>query len=119
MKPKYSFLGVLTGRNVIDTSSASFLADILGSGVSGGRSKYYTKEDYEKLKSIVSKRIEEITWDDVRELKRIIELIEREVYETGNVELTDTVVRVKFITAMYEGYLLVKTHGRGEGEVKG
>jgi uncharacterized coiled-coil protein SlyX len=114
-----SLLGVLTGRNLIDIPSASFLASILSFGVSGGRSKYYTQEEYEKLRSILSKKMEEITWDDVRELKRIIELIEREVYEEHKIDLVDTLMRVKFITAMYEGYLFVKTHGRREGEVKG
>ncbi len=108
-----SLLGVLTGRNLIDMSSAGFLASILSFGVSGGRSRYYTQEEYEKLKSILSKGMEEITWDDVRELKRIIGLIEKEIYELGNVELTNTLVRVKFITAMYEGYLFVKTGKRG------
>jgi hypothetical protein len=114
-----SLLGVLTGRNLIDIPSAGFLASILSFGVSGGRSKYYTQEEYEKLRSILSKKMEEITWDDVRELKRIIGLIEREVYEEHKIDLVDTLMRVKFITAMYEGYLFVKTHGRREGEVKG
>jgi chromosome segregation ATPase len=114
-----SLLGVLTGRNLIDIPSANFLASILSFGVGGGRSKYYTQEEYEKLRSILSKKMEEITWDDVRELKRIIGLIEREVYEEHKIDLVDTLMRVKFITAMYEGYLFVKTHGRREGEVKG
>jgi DNA-binding transcriptional MerR regulator len=114
-----SLLGVLTGRNLIDVPSAGFLASILSFGVGGGRSKYYTQEEYEKLRSILSKKMEEITWDDVRELKRIIGLIEREVYEEHKIDLVDTLMRVKFITAMYEGYLFVKTHGRREGEVKG
>jgi hypothetical protein len=114
-----SLLGVLTGRNLIDVPSAGFLASILSFGVSGGRSKYYTQEEYEKLRSILSKKMEEITWDDVRELKRIIGLIERGVYEEHKIDLVDTLMRVKFITAMYEGYLFVKTHGRREGEVKG
>jgi U3 small nucleolar ribonucleoprotein component len=114
-----SLLGVLTGRNLIDIPSAGFLASILSFGVGGGRSKYYTQEEYEKLRSILSKKMEEITWDDVRELKRIIGLIEREVYEEHKIDLVDTLMRVKFITAMYEGYLFVKTHGRREGEVKG
>jgi uncharacterized coiled-coil protein SlyX len=114
-----SLLGVLTGRNLIDIPSASFLASILSFGVGGGRSKYYTQEEYEKLRSILSKKMEEITWDDVRELKRIIGLIEREVYEEHKIDLVDTLMRVKFITAMYEGYLFVKTHGKREGEAKG
>jgi len=114
-----SLLGVLTGRNLIDIPSAGFLASILSFGVGDGRSKYYTQEEYEKLRSILSKKMEEITWDDVRELKRIIGLIEREVYEEHKIDLVDTLMRVKFITAMYEGYLFVKTHGRREGEVKG
>lgn len=114
-----SLLGVLTGRNLIDVPSAGFLASILSFGVGGGRSKYYTQEEYEKLRSILSKKMEEITWDDVRELKRIIGLIEREVYEEHKIDLVDTLMRVKFITAMYEGYLFVKTHSRREGEVKG
>jgi chromosome segregation ATPase len=114
-----SLLGVLTGRNLIDIPSANFLASILSFGVGGGRSKYYTQEEYEKLRSILSKKMEEITWDDVRELKRIIGLIEREVYEEHKIDLVDTLMRVKFITAMYEGYLFVKTHGRREGEAKG
>lgn len=114
-----SLLGVLTGRNLIDIPSAGFLASILSFGVGGGRSKYYTQEEYEKLRTILSKKMEEITWDDVRELKRIIGLIEREVYEEHEIDLVDTLMRVKFITAMYEGYLFVKTHGRREGEVKG
>lgn len=114
-----SLLGVLTGRNLIDVPSAGFLASILSFGVGGGRSKYYTQEEYEKLRSILSKKMEEITWDDVRELKRIIGLIEKEVYEEHKIDLVDTLMRVKFITAMYEGYLFVKTHGRREGEAKG
>jgi U3 small nucleolar ribonucleoprotein component len=114
-----SLLGVLTGRNLIDIPSAGFLASILSFGVGGGRSKYYTQEEYEKLRSILSKKMEEITWDDVRELKRIIGLIEREVYEEHKIDLVDTLMRVKFITAMYEGYLFVKTHSGREGEVKG
>jgi U3 small nucleolar ribonucleoprotein component len=114
-----SLLGVLTGRNLIDVPSAGFLASILSFGVGGGRSKYYTQEEYEKLRSILSKKMEEITWDDVRELKRIIGLIEREVYEEHKIDLVDTLMRVKFITAMYEGYLFVKTHGKREGEAKG
>jgi hypothetical protein len=114
-----SLLGVLTGRNLIDVPSAGFLASILSFGVGGGRSKYYTQEEYEKLRSILSKKMEEITWDDVRELKRIIGLIEKEVYEEHKIDLVDTLMRVKFITAMYEGYLFVKTHGSREGEVKG
>jgi uncharacterized coiled-coil protein SlyX len=114
-----SLLGVLTGRNLIDIPSASFLASILSFGVGGGRSKYYTQEEYERLRSILSKKMEEITWDDVRELKRIIGLIEREVYEEHKIDLVDTLMRVKFITAMYEGYLFVKTHGKREGEAKG
>jgi hypothetical protein len=114
-----SLLGVLTGRNLIDVPSAGFLASILSLGVGGGRSKYYTQEEYEKLRSILSKKMEEITWDDVRELKRIIGLIEKEVYEEHKIDLVDTLMRVKFITAMYEGYLFVKTHGKREGEAKG
>lgn len=114
-----SLLGVLTGRNLIDIPSAGFLASILSFGVGGGRSKYYTQEEYEKLRSILSKKMEEITWDDVRELKRIIGLIEREVYEEHKIDLVDTLMRVKFITAMYEGYLFAKTHGKREGEAKG
>jgi uncharacterized coiled-coil protein SlyX len=114
-----SLLGVLTGRNLIDVPSAGFLASILSFGVGGVRSKYYTQEEYERLRSILSKKMEEITWDDVRELKRIIGLIEREVYEEHKIDLVDTLMRVKFITAMYEGYLFVKTHGRREGEAKG
>jgi hypothetical protein len=109
-----SLLGVLTGRNLIDVPSAGFLASILSFGV-----RYYTQEAYERLRSILSKKMEEITWDDVMELKRIIGFIEKEVYDEHKIDLVDTLMRVKFITAMYEGYLFAKTHGRREGEAKG
>lgn len=72
-----SLIGVLSARNIIDVNSATFLTSILRSGVRSGQSKYYKREDYEKVMAITSKRIDEITHEDVEELKRIIGLIRK------------------------------------------
>lgn len=71
------------------------------------RTKYYTKEDEEKLRYLITvKPYEEYTWDDVRTLREIADHMIKEFRETGREELLDYVYKLLFFTWIAERHLI-------------
>ncbi len=71
------------------------------------RTKYYTKEDKEKLRYLITvKPYEEYTWDDIKTLREIADHMIREFRETDREELLDYAYKLLLFTWIAEGHLI-------------
>ena len=99
-------IDVLAIKNVITQSEATALRGYL-SMIPIARTKYYTKEDEEKLRYLITvKPYEEYTWDDIRTLREIADHMIKEFRETGREELLDYAYKLLFFTWIAEGHLI-------------
>lgn len=70
--------------------------------------KYYTKEVEKKLNELLKKNLDEYTWDDIFELYKIAELIEKEWEISNRKELLDYASRLRLFTTILEIRLVKK-----------
>ena len=101
-----TLIDALAIKNVITQSEATALRGYL-STIPIARTKYYTKEDEEKLRYLITvKPYEEYTWDDIRTLREIADHMIKEFRETGREELLDYAYKLLFFTWIAEGHLI-------------
>ncbi|WP_069806537.1 hypothetical protein [Vulcanisaeta thermophila] len=101
-----ALIDVLAIKNVISQSEVAVLRGYL-SLIPMARTKYYTKEDEEKLRYLITvKPYEDYTWDDIRTLREIADHMIKEYRETGREELIDYAYKLLFFTWVAEGHLL-------------
>ncbi|WP_291766220.1 hypothetical protein [Caldivirga sp. UBA161] len=101
-----TLIDVMAIKGLITQPEAAALRSLL-STVPRTRTKYYTEEDYQKLRYlIIEKPYEEYTWDDVKALKEIAEHLRLEYEETGRVELIEYRARLLVFASIAEGHLI-------------
>ena len=101
-----TLIAILAIKSVITQSEATALRGYLLT-IPIARTKYYTKEDEEKLRYLITvKPYEEYTWDDVRTLREIADHMIKEFRETGREELLDYAYKLLFFTWIAEGHLI-------------
>ena len=72
------------------------------------RRRYYTEEVRTRLEVLLSKNIRDFTSDDVLELRKIADLIEREDFRSGRDDLLDYASMLRIFTYMLEAYIIKK-----------
>jgi len=99
-------LSIHISRGLITDTEFRALAALLSTAKPAYRSKYYTKEVYDKLDEILRKGPDEITWDDVFELERIYNLLLKEASESKREDLARYAAKLRVFIAMAKGFLL-------------
>jgi len=99
-------LTIHISRGLITDTEFRALSALLSTARPAHRSKYYTKEVYDKLGEILKKGPDEITWDDVFELERIYDLLLKEASESGREDLARYASKLRVFIAMAKGFLL-------------
>jgi len=101
-----ALLDVLELKGLLSTTEVRALSAALGRLQPQSQSKYYTKEVAERLKQLLEKQPEELTFDEVLELEKIADILIKEAAATGRYELATYagkllayagLVRVKYI----------------------
>ncbi|WP_069807970.1 hypothetical protein [Vulcanisaeta thermophila] len=101
-----ALIDVLAIKNVISDAEALALKRVL-STIPMVRTKYYTEEDYKKLRYlIVEKPYEEYTWEDIQTLREIAEHMYLEALETGRRDLIEYRAKLLVFIAIAEGHLM-------------
>jgi hypothetical protein len=88
-------LTFLYQRNVLGDVEASNLKAVLRALLPPSRSKYYTKEVYEKLVKLLDKDVKEYTMEDVEAFNEIADLIEKEGVEASDKKLIDYAYKLR------------------------
>lgn len=101
-----ALLEVLELKGLLSATEVRALSAALGKLQPPSQSKYYTKEVAERLKQLLEKQPEELTFDEVLELEKIADILIREAAASGRYELATYagkllayagLVRVKYI----------------------
>ena len=101
-----AFLSIQISKGLLTDTEYYAMRTLLAVSRPLPRSKYYTKEVYERLGQLLSKGPNEITWDDVFELERIYSLIVKEWEETGREDLLRYSGKLRVFIAIAKGFLL-------------
>ncbi|ADM28666.1 conserved hypothetical protein [Ignisphaera aggregans DSM 17230] len=99
-------LSIQISRGLITDAEYRALTVLLSSARPIYKSKYYTKEVYEKLGLLLKKSPDEITWDDVFELEKIYDLLLKEAIESKRDDLARYAGKLKALIAIAKGLLL-------------
>jgi len=103
-----AFLSIQVSKGIVSGSGFKALSALLETARPAYRSRYYTKEVYEKLGQLLKKDPDEITWDVVFELEKIYDLLLKEEVESNRVELARYAGKLKALIAIAKGLLLKK-----------
>jgi hypothetical protein len=79
-----------------------------GLGFQVVKSKYYTKEVYERLGELLKMDPDQYTWDHVFELERIAELIMKEAMKSNRRDLAAYVGRLRAFIVLTQARLIKK-----------
>ncbi len=101
-----SLLSVLLARGAVLEPEYAALSRLLHVCRPAHSSRYYTKEVYDRLGQLLSKRPEEITWNDVFELEHICELLFKEAEVSGRRDLERYAAKLRVLIAMAKGILI-------------
>jgi Flp pilus assembly pilin Flp len=82
-------LTFLHQRNVLGEAEILSLKAVLRALIPSAKSKYYTKEVYERLVKLLDKDVKEYTMEDVEAFNEIADLIEREGIERNDKRLIE------------------------------
>jgi polyhydroxyalkanoate synthesis regulator phasin len=113
-----TLLKVLSSKGVLTETEAEALSSHL-LYVPPAKSKYFTEEVRQRLIEIL-KGVKEgrYTAADVKELKRISELIEKEVWENNRRDLLDYNLKLQMLIAILEGRLIARGEWRPEWDLE-
>jgi len=103
-----ALLSIQVSKGIVSSSEFKALSALLEAARPAYRSRYYTKEVYEKLGQLLKKDPDEITWDDVFELEKIYDLLLKEAVESDRVDLARYAGKLKALIAIAKGLLLKK-----------
>jgi hypothetical protein len=87
-------------RNVLGDVEVSGLKAVLKALLPSTRSKYYTKEVYERLVKLLDKDVKEYTMEDVEAFNEIADLIEREGIERNDKRLIDYAYKLRLFALL-------------------
>jgi hypothetical protein len=93
-------LAFLHQRNVLGDVEVSSLKAVLRALLPSTRSKYYTKEVYERLVKLLDKDVKEYTMEDVEAFNEIADLIEREGIERNDKRLIDYAYKLRLFALL-------------------
>jgi septal ring factor EnvC (AmiA/AmiB activator) len=112
-----TLLKVLSSKGVLTETEAEALSSHL-LYVPPAKSKYFTEEVRQRLIEIL-KSVKEgrYTAADVKELKRISELIEKEGWENNRRDLLDYNLKLQMLIAILEGRLIARGERRPEWDL--
>jgi polyhydroxyalkanoate synthesis regulator phasin len=113
-----TLLKVLSSKGVLTETEAEALSSHL-LYVPPAKSKYFTEEVRQRLIEIL-KGVKEgrYTAADVKELKRISELIEKEGWENNRRDLLDYNLKLQMLIAILEGRLIARGEWRPEWDLE-
>jgi polyhydroxyalkanoate synthesis regulator phasin len=113
-----TLLKVLSSKGVLTETEAEALSSHL-LYVPPAKSKYFTEEVRQRLIEIL-KGVKEgrYTVADVKELKRISELIEKEGWENNRRDLLDYNLKLQMLIAILEGRLIARGEWRPEWDLE-
>jgi polyhydroxyalkanoate synthesis regulator phasin len=113
-----TLLKVLSSKGVLTETEAEALSSHL-LYVPPAKSKYFTEEVRQRLIEIL-KGVKEgrYTVADVKELKRISELIEKEGWENNRRDLLDYNLKLQMLIAILEGRLIARGEWRLEWDLE-
>jgi chromosome segregation ATPase len=113
-----TLLKVLSSKGVLTETEAEALSSHL-LYVPPAKSKYFTEEVRQRLIEIL-KGVKEgrYTAADVKELKRISELIEKEGWENNRRDLLDYNIKLQMLIAILEGRLIARGEWRPEWDLE-
>ncbi|AEA12501.1 paREP5ab [Thermoproteus uzoniensis 768-20] len=100
-----ALIDFLAAKGLITEPEAVLLRGTLRALVPLAKSKYYTEEVRRRLIELLDKDIKDYTWDDVAELERIAEAIDKEAWETGREDLFRYYPKLVMYIAIVRGLL--------------
>ncbi|MGC9149145.1 MAG: hypothetical protein ACP5GI_06875 [Sulfolobales archaeon] len=89
-------VSTLETKNILSTTEALALRGVVKSLLPSPKSKYYTKEVYERLLQLLDKDPNEYTMADIEEMERIADLIEKEGYESNRRDLKQYAWKLRY-----------------------
>jgi DNA repair exonuclease SbcCD ATPase subunit len=89
-------VSTLETKNILSTTEALALRGVIRSLLPSPKSKYYTKEVYERLLQLLDKDPNEYTMADIEEMERIADLIEKEGYESNRRDLKQYAWKLRY-----------------------
>ncbi|MDK6028105.1 hypothetical protein QPL79_01840 [Ignisphaera sp. 4213-co] len=89
-------ISLLSSKGMFTSTEVILVKSVVKALLPATRSKYYTKEVYEKLKQLLDKNPEDYTMADIEELFRIADLIEMEGFESNRRDLKEYAWRLRF-----------------------
>lgn len=98
-------LEIMVRKGVVGVDDYDMLKSILSRTSIVPRSKYYTKEDHNKLMELLKKDPSEITWDDIKELERIYGLMVKEAKKSGWKDLEEYAFKLMILIGIAKGLL--------------
>lgn len=101
-----ALLSIQVGKGLLAGTEYKALQTLLAVSRPQPKTKYYTKEVYERLGQLLSKDPDELTWDDVFELEKIHDLLIMEWRESRREELARYAGKLRVAIAMAKGFLL-------------
>ncbi len=103
-----TLLDVLYAKSVLSETELITLRSLLSSILPRSSTKYYTKDVENRLRELLRKEIDEITWDDIFELKRIARLLREEAYESDREDLLEYSWRLHAYVSLLQARLIRK-----------
>ncbi len=99
-------LTVFQSRGLLSPEEILILCSFLRNIVSRPWSKYYTEEVRRRLPELLSKPLDEYTWDDIIELEKIVDLMFKEGCASNRKDLVSYSGKLRAFIAILKGYLL-------------
>jgi hypothetical protein len=103
-----SLLYTLYSKGIMSDSEYKSLQTLVDLSRPPIKTKYYTKEVYERLGELLKMDPDQYTWDHVFELERIAELIMKEAMESDRRDLAAYVGRLRAFIVLTQARLIKK-----------
>ncbi|MGC8584211.1 MAG: hypothetical protein ACP5MH_10890 [Thermoproteus sp.] len=100
-----ALIDFLAAKGLITEPEAVLLRGTLRALVPLAKSRYYTEEVRRRLIELLDKDLKDYTWEDVAELERIAEAIDKEAWETGREDLFKYYPKLVMYIAIVRGLL--------------
>jgi len=89
-------ISTLETKNVLSSTEVLILRGVVKSLLPAPKSKYYTREVYERLLQLLDKDPNDYTMADIEEMERIADLIEMEGFESGRKDLKQYAWKLRY-----------------------
>ncbi|AET31623.1 hypothetical protein [Pyrobaculum ferrireducens] len=113
-----TLIDFLAAKGVVTEPEAVLLRGSLKTLAPAARSRYYTEEVRKRLLDLLDKEIRDYTWEDVAELEKIAEAIDREARETGREDLIKYYPKLMMYIAIVKGLLRRREMEKKEKQTK-